>query len=202
MPLRTVKPISPQLICTGSFSLFSNIFWTNVPISSSASGRCASRSVPLGKMIAIRPFDVASESRTYRRGLILIRAFTVPVVPDSSTRSPRGAAHRRRRQPDVVADALGRRAFEAHVRRHVAAREREGQRRERQPAALQVERQLDVGYRQALRARTSRARPFHIGIEILDRFDPQSRSGRMRCGAAPVAAAAATAPFVATMSGL
>ena len=88
-PPRTVKAIRPQLIWTGSFSSFSNIFWTKVPMSSSASCAFLVHSEPAGRMNAIRPFALASESwMVSPRPVSWTRPLTVPVVPASATPQP------------------------------------------------------------------------------------------------------------------
>ena len=81
--------MSPQLICTGSFNLCSNIFWTKVPMSSSLSWTLRVQKLPLGMMKAIRPPEFASESWIVSpRPFSWIRPLIVPVVPDSSTPYP------------------------------------------------------------------------------------------------------------------
>ena len=92
--------------------------------------------------------------------------------------------HRGRGQADVVA-RLGRPAarVEHDVGRDIAARHREGQRRELEHAVLERERQVDVRDRHVLR--THRAnRPFQIRIERVERGNIERRVGQQarRCG--------------------
>ena len=189
---------------TGSFSWPENIFWTNVPMSISASCTLRVHKVPCGMTKAIRPLEVASESAIESpRPLNCIRPLIVPVVPDSATPQPANS-----RPIGVGASrmsyftALGR--WRVSKTMSVATLPRDiaklnGDSASRPRSRSSVSSMFEIGTRRDFTCRTvqrrsaSKARIFSTG---------RSLSGSSFCGPDPVAAAAATAPFSSTMSGL
>ena len=149
-------------------------------------------------MNAMRPFDVASESWIVSpRPSAGSAPLTVPRRARLRRRHSRRAAAPSasatggcRSCPPPAARACRRSMSDATLPRAIAKVSGDSVSR----PWSSVERQVDVGDRHVARLDVA-DRPFQVGVEALQRSTGSAASGRMRCGAAPVAAAAAIAPL-------